>query len=563
MMSEKTKVYTYTRVSTTMQIDGYSLDAQKSRVKSFADFNDFEIVKEYEDAGKLMISVLSAVAEIERENIRVQTMEGRAQKAREEKWNGGFAPYGYMLSDGYLVINEEEAEAIRTIFDRYVNTEMGANGVAKYLGNHGIKKIPRANGKNTMFDAGLIRKIIKNPVYCGKIAYGRRRMEKVHGTRNDYHQVNKDDYILAEGVHEGIISEELWDKAQVKVERQSKKYEHVNKPKGTYTHLLSCIVKCPVCGVGMYGTKSIKRRPDGTRYKDFLYYGCKHRTMIRGHKCSFSKQIREELLDEAVKEVIVKLVSNPKFADMMQKKINMKVDTDEIDKELESIEKELRRHILKKDRIIEELDSLNVEDKHYSRMKNDYNDRLYKIYDKIEELENLLSETRKKKRSIENDKVTADNVYKTLIYFEELYDQMNQEEKRQLLKSLIEEIHIYDERKENGQLLKSIKFRLPIIEGNWNIGLNNDGQGETVCLLSKGVVDKDNFRKVKVDFSLEDMDLTELRGKATYAQVKEYILNEYGLKVSSLYIAQVKKKCGIETGENHNLPKSRMPDSHR
>ena len=79
---------------------------------------------------------------------------------------------------------------------------------------------------------------------------------------------------------------------------------------------------------------------------------------------------------------------------------------------------------------------------------------------------------------------------------------------------------------------------------------------ETVVLLSKGVVDKDNFRKVKVDFSLEEMDLTELRGKATYAQVKEYILNEFGLKVSSLYIAQVKRKCGIETGENHNLPKS-------
>lgn len=79
---------------------------------------------------------------------------------------------------------------------------------------------------------------------------------------------------------------------------------------------------------------------------------------------------------------------------------------------------------------------------------------------------------------------------------------------------------------------------------------------ETVVLLSKGVVDKDNFRKVKVDFSLEDMDLTELRGKATYAQVKEYILNEFGLKVSSLYIAQVKKKCGLEVGENFNLPKS-------
>lgn len=65
-----------------------------------------------------MISVLSAVAEIERENTRVQTMEGRMQKARKGRWNGGFAPYGYELKEGKLYINEEEAEAIRVIFDK-------------------------------------------------------------------------------------------------------------------------------------------------------------------------------------------------------------------------------------------------------------------------------------------------------------------------------------------------------------------------------------------------------------------------------------------------------------
>ena len=105
------------------------------------------------DAGKLMISVLSAVAEIERENIRVQTMEGRIQKAREGKWNGGFAPYGYTLEKGKLYVNEEEAEAIRIIFDKYVHTDMGANGLARYLANHGIGKIQRQNGKNPLFDA--------------------------------------------------------------------------------------------------------------------------------------------------------------------------------------------------------------------------------------------------------------------------------------------------------------------------------------------------------------------------------------------------------------------------
>lgn len=166
------------------------------------------------DAGKLMISVLSAVAEIERENIRVQTMEGRMQKAREGKWNGGFAPYGYSLIDGKLEVNEEEAVAIRTIFDQYVNTDLGANGIAKYLENHGIHKIARQNGTNPLFDAALIRRIIQNPVYCGKISYGRRRTEKVHGTRNEYRQVKKDDYLLVNGLHEALVSEEVWEERE-------------------------------------------------------------------------------------------------------------------------------------------------------------------------------------------------------------------------------------------------------------------------------------------------------------------------------------------------------------
>ena len=62
--------------------------------------------------------------------------------------------------------------------------------------------------------------------------------------------------------------------------------------------------------------------------------------------------------------------------------------------------------------------------------------------------------------------------------------------------------------------------------------------------------------KVKVDFSLEDMDLSEFKGKATHEQIKVYVLEQTGLKVSNLYIAQIKKKCGLDVGENFNLPKS-------
>ena len=482
MKKEKTKVYIYTRVSTAMQIDGYSLDAQKSRMKAYAEFNDYEIVGEYEDAGKsgksiegrvefnrmmediksgkdgvsyvlvfklsrfgrnaadvlstlqvmqdfgvnlicvedgidsskdagkLMISVLSAVAEIERENIRVQTMEGRIQKAREGKWNGGFAPYGYKLEKGQLFINEEEAAAIRVIFDQYVHTDTGANGLAKYLATHGIHKIQRQNGKNPLFDAALIRRILKNPVYCGKIAYGRRRTEKVHGTRNDYRLVEQDDYLLVDGLHEGIVSEELWHEAQVK------------------------------------------------------------------------------LLDSAVTEVIVKLVSNPKFAAMMQEKISMKVDTSAIEQEIAAHEKQLRQSYSVKARLMDEIDSLDPDDKHYIKRKADLDDRLYKMYDKIEDTENQLVAARAKKMAIEAEKLTGDNIYKVLIYFDKLYSVMDDQEKRQLMESLLSEVQIYEERQPNGQWLKSIKFKLPIIAEDMSLSLDNDAHIECVVSMSKGDV---------------------------------------------------------------------------
>ena len=621
MSQEKTKVYIYTRVSTAMQIDGYSLDAQKARMKAYADFNDYQIVGEYEDAGKsgksiegrasfckmmediksgkdgvayvlvfklsrfgrnaadvlstlqvmqdfgvnlicvedgidsskdagkLMISVLSAVAEIERENIRVQTMEGRIQKAREGRWNGGFAPYGYHLIDGVLQINEDEAPAIRTIFEQYVNTDTGANGLSKYLETHGFQKLARQNGTSPLFSSTLIRAILKNPVYCGKIAFGRRKLEKIHGTRNEYHQVPQENYLLVDGLHKGIVSEELWNAAQVKLLAQSKRYEPVNRSKTEQAHLLSALVKCPVCGAGMYSNKCTKRKKDGTPYKSFSYYSCKHRKMQRGQKCDFNKQIQEEVLDNAVVEVIIKLVSNPKFAAMMQEKINSKVDTTAIEQEIAAAEKMLRQYYSVKSKITEEIDTLDPDDRHYIIRKSDLDERLYRMYDKIEEAENNLMDARAKKQAIEADKITGDNIYKVLICFEKLYNVMNPLERKKLMEHLISEIQIYPERQPNGQWLKSIKFRLPIVEKDVDLCLDNESHIECVIALSKGEIDS---KKVRVEFSLEGMDTSGLQKGATYPEIKARVLEQTGLRVSSLYISQIKQKCGLEVRENHH-----------
>lgn len=362
------------------------------------------------------------------------------------------------------------------------------NGIAKYLENHGIYKIARQNGKNPLFDAALIRKIIQNPVYSGKISYGRRRTEKVHGTRNEYRQVKKDDYLLVDGLHKALVSEEVWEQAQVKVAAQAKKYEKVNRDKKEKIHLLSGILKCPVCGAGMYGNKAIKKRKDGSHYKDFYYYGCKHRNMTRGHKCGYKKQVHEEMLDASVAEVISKLVSNPKFSDLIRNKINMEVDTSALDQEIENYKIQLRKLYHNKDTILSDMDSLDYEDKHYQRRKRrktDLENHLYKTYDKIDNAEELLVSAKAKKRSLLADKITGDNIYKALVFFDKLYAQMNEAEKREFLSQLVDNVQIYEERKENGQWLKSIEFKLPIIEKEFTLSLDNDAQNESCVLLCR------------------------------------------------------------------------------
>ena len=137
------------------------------------------------NARKLMISVLSVVTEIERENIRTQTMAGREQKAREGKWNGGFAPYGYKPENGDLVIAEDKVEVIRVIYDRYINTNEGVVGVVKYLNRNGLIKKLRQN--NTI--PGFSKNFVQDVLDMGKIVYGRRRTEKKQGTRNEMHVV--------------------------------------------------------------------------------------------------------------------------------------------------------------------------------------------------------------------------------------------------------------------------------------------------------------------------------------------------------------------------------------
>lgn len=529
---KKKECYIYTRVSTSMQVDGYSLDAQKDKLRKYADFQDMVIVGEYsdegksgksvegrpeflqmlrdieegkdhvsfvlvfklsrfgrnaadvltslqkmqdfgvnlicvedgidssKDSGKLMISVLSAVAEIERENILVQTMEGRRQKAREGKWNGGFAPYGYKLVDGELEIAEDEAEIIRLIFDKYINTTMGVNGIAAWLNQQGYQKKKRQNNTLNAFAASFIKGVLDNPVYCGKLAYGRRKNEKIPGKRNAYHIVKQDSYMLYDGIHEAIVSEEIWNTAHDRRLRTGVKREKTYSLE--HEHLLSGILCCPICGAGMYGNVNRKKKKDGSRYKDYFYYTCKHRRSVDGHVCTYKKQWGEDKVNAAVAEVIKKLVQNPKFEAAIRQKINTRIDTGELEQEIENLRKQLRQVLGAKNKLAQQMDSLDVTDRYYDRKYQDMQDRLDHFYDQIDEIEDSIAQVEVRIQNIRQQKLGSDNVYQYLLYFDKLYDKFTDAEKKEFLSSFVERVDIYEDELPDGRFLRHIKFKFPV-----------------------------------------------------------------------------------------------------
>lgn len=561
MKNKKVKCYIYIRVSTAMQVDGYSLDAQKERLTKFAEFQGMEIVREYcdagksgkniagrpeftrmlqdvadnrdgvnyilvfklsrfgrnaadvlnslqyiqdfgvnlicvedgidssKDSGKLTITVLSAVAEIERENILVQTMEGRKQKAREGKWNGGQAPLGYTLDskNSTLIINPEEAALVKLIYEKYLYEDMGLDTIANYLNDRGYRKRKSKKTELDYFTRGLIKNILDNPVYMGKIAYGKNVTEKVKGTRDQYRRVKNDDYMLVDGLHEAIIDEKVWMETKAKRKVNGVKWNKTHSLE--HEHILSGIVKCPICGRGMAGTVRRRKNKKTGDYVDDFYYRCLHRRKVDDeHFCDFRYSLNQDELNREVELLILDIVNLDAFREFVMEKLNTKVDVGSLEEERERIRQLLRQVLGAKNKLTDMLDKLDVMDKHYDRKYQDMHDRLDNLYDKINEYEESIADINAKIEAVYGEQITGNQIYEMLVHFDKVYYKMTDLEKKEFMKDFINYIELYPEKMDNGSIVKQIHFRFPVYyegEVTDEIRLLNEKTVETVCLLNK------------------------------------------------------------------------------
>ena len=162
--------------------------------------------------------------------------------------------------------------------------------------------------------------------------------------------------------------------------------------------------------------------------------------------------------------------------------------------------------------------------------------------------------------NIQKDKITSTNIYNYLVMFESIYDDLTDMEKKQFYNTLLHEVQVFENEQENGQIVKSMSFKFPVYyNGEFTDTIFRDKKEtvETVVLLSQLKQKPDDY--INVTIELDDMDITSAETKATYDEIKKYVFeHNAGMKVSNLYISQVKRKCGIEVGKNLRVATRRM-----
>lgn len=134
------------------------------------------------------------------------------------------------------------------------------------------------------------------------------------------------------------------------------------------------------------------------------------------------------------------------------------------------------------------MDNLSVSDEYYDKKYEDMQVRLDKLYDEIEEIETFIEAVETRLYNIKQEKISGDNVYQFLLFFDNLYDRFTDMEKKIFMKSFLEEGNIYEAEQVDGRILRSLKFRFPVFFNEqelYELDWDNESTVESVLLMRR------------------------------------------------------------------------------
>lgn len=403
--------------------------------------------------GKFMLTMLSALAEMERENIIEQTNNGKKYNAIDGNWNGGAAPYGYKLVDKKLVVVPEEAEVVKRIFREFVYTNLGYNGVTALLNKEKIP--PRQNlrlDRKAMAESGtdeeiylpvvddwyttIVKKILDCPVYCGKIRWGHENVVREAGKEK---RKKGENVILVDGKHEAIIPEDLWLQAQEKRKNTGVAFGRPASNNELIRNMLNGIAKCPNCGNGMTSHKEIYTKSNDT--KSYYYnYICGYYNNHKGGKCK-RNSIKADYLEGAVIDEIIRYIRRPNLLEDITKHLGKKLDTSNIEKEIEDAENKLKD--LDKREEIQYTILSQIGSGKYRNMKPERIEKmLEEINEQREELENYIDRKQQEIRAINQDKLSVETIKYLIENFDSAYHHASKDQQKRLIQRMVKEVRL-------------------------------------------------------------------------------------------------------------------------
>lgn len=490
MMVERAAIYI--RVSTEEQKQGHSLEAQESMLQDFAEKKGYEIFDVYSDGGysgknfdrpeiqrlfgdiandkidvilvwkvdrlsrnntdvvslidkdltprnkrliitsidmdsssptgHMFISLLSTFARYERATIIDRVNAGMQKRAEKGYWNGG-SILGYDSVDKKLIINEQESEIVQEIFKLRAEGK-GYKFIAHTLNNRGIK-----TKKGKSFSIPGIKLIVNNPIYTGKMVW------KKHQEWNTKRRAGKVQPIVVDGIHRSIIDQELWTKVQEINELQKKSFTSNRNFNGNF--FLTGLLKCPKCGAGMVMSKSKKKNSDDY----YLYYMCQAYHSKGKSVCSTNLMKKEEIERKVLNQISF-LMDNGGILTELLKELNSdnEKENDIIKKDLNSFKKQLKKATDKRTKLDNDYFEGILESRNYNRLMGD-------VQKEIEQLERNI---RKTESEISGNKplIGKEQIIIALKNFNEFFVKVSDEEKKLLVRSLIKEIHVKENRKD-------------------------------------------------------------------------------------------------------------------
>lgn len=392
---------------------------------------DFVSLKEQFDTrtpmGRAMMYIASVFAQLEREVIAERIRDNLLELAKTGTWLGGEAPLGFS-SQRYqkvdicqkgddnkmikksktaskLVINEKELKNLKLIFQK-IQELKSLTALETYLINHNIK-----TRKGVYYSVFSLKCILTNPVYVQNdkyvLQYFKEKGIKIYCEEDERNKFdgkygfltyNKtsgkkflpvEEWVIAVGLHPGIVSGKEWVAVQILLEKNSnKRYRAAIYPKKQ--SIVSGLIRCKHCGSYMRPRNMDKRREDGTvNYR----YCCQLKEKSRGQKCN-SKNVAGEILDNKIINIIKEtIVPNSKIYREL-KKLSFKKENKNINEELEILKKEYNKKQEDIDKITEKLqyidiDIIDIINTNLRKLKNEQ----INLKQKIKELQKERKET--------------------------------------------------------------------------------------------------------------------------------------------------------------------------